>query len=82
MSLPRNEKLWLEISVTLPGLHQIGFRLATLRKKIISENHHWEVDYPPYTKRKIAKAIGEQGFHIESVEKAPPLYFYALSKAN
>ena len=82
MSLPRNEKFWFELSATLPGNRQLGFRIATLRKKIITRNHHWEVDYSPYTKKRIAETIRKESFKIESVEKVSSLYFYALEKSD
>lgn len=82
MSVPRNEKSWLRVSVELPGRKIFGFGITTRRGKIISPNHHWEVDYPPWTKRKLEKSLADNGFSVELSRKISSLYFYSLAKID
>jgi len=78
ISLPRNEKQWLKLTAELPGKKTYGFRIATLRKKIISEHHHWEVDFPPYSKKMLEQTFRDFQFSVEDCRKVSSLYFYSL----
>lgn len=80
MSVPRNEKSWLRVDVELPGRRSFGFGISTRRGKIISQHHHWEVDLPPWTKRKLEKRFDEKGFSVELCRKVSSVYFYSLAK--
>jgi ubiquinone/menaquinone biosynthesis C-methylase UbiE len=78
ISLPRNEKQWLKLSAELPGRKTYGFRFATLRKKIITRHHHWEVDFSPYTKSMLENTFRDHRFLVEDCRRVSSLYFYAL----
>jgi len=82
ISVPRNEKHWLKMSVELPGRKTYGFRIATLRKKIISKLHHWEIDFPPYSKNMVEKTFREHQFSVELCRKVASYYFYALNPGD
>ena len=78
ISVPRNEKQWLRLTAELPGRKTYGFRIRTLRNKIITKHHHWEVDFSPYTKSKLEQTFRDQQFLVEECRKVSSLYFYAL----
>lgn len=80
LSMPRNEKQWLGVTLEFPGRRIRSFRFATLRRKIISTHHHWEVDFPPYTRRMLENTFDRHGFEIASYRKVYPLEFFALTK--
>lgn len=82
LSVPRNEKPWLSVRVELPGRKQYGFRIATRRNKIISKYHHWEVDYPPVSKKVLENAFRNANFHIKTWMKMESLYFYVLTNRS
>jgi len=82
ISVPRNEKQWLRLSIELPGRKTFGFRLATLRRKIITKHHHWEVDFPPYSKDMLEKTFRDHQFHVELCRKVSFLYFYSLTQRD
>jgi ubiquinone/menaquinone biosynthesis C-methylase UbiE len=79
ISLPRNEKLWLQWSVQWPGRKGCSFRLTTRRRKIISAHHHWEVDFYPYTKNKLEQTFSKHGYGIALFRKVDSLLFYILT---
>jgi len=80
ISLPRNEKVWFDMNIELPGSRQIRFRLATRRNKILSRHHHWEIDYKQYTNTFLAQVFADHGFAIEKMERVKSLYYYTLKK--
>lgn len=80
ISLPRNEKVWLRISMELPGSQFFNFKIATKRRKIISKHHHWEIDYKSFTRSRIEKLFGNNNFGILTRKKIYSLYFYTLKK--
>ncbi|MFO7933756.1 MAG: methyltransferase domain-containing protein [Bacteroidales bacterium] len=80
MSVPRNEKSWLRIDVELPGRKNLGFGITTRRRKIISRYHHWEVDFPPWTRHKLEQCFADNGFSVELRRKVSYIYFYSLAK--
>lgn len=80
MSLPRNEKVWLNAVAALPGSKQLRFRMATKRNKILSRHHFWEVDYGPYNNKMLQALFTEKGFQAERIEKVDSLFFYTLKR--
>lgn len=80
LSLPRNEKAWLQMSVELPGSNKFNFRIATKRNKIITKHHHWEVDFGRYSNTFLRKVFAENGFILEKLEKVNSLFYYSLKK--
>jgi len=78
LSVPRNEKVWLQLMIELPGRKKYKFRIATRRKKIIAEHHHWEVDHPPVSKNVLEEGFRSAGFRIKTFKRVNSLYFYAL----
>ncbi|MEN8202212.1 MAG: methyltransferase domain-containing protein [Bacteroidota bacterium] len=78
ISLPRNEKQWLKLTAELPGRKTYGFRITTLRRKVISTHHHWEVDFSPYTKKMLEQTFRDHKFSVEDCRKVSSLYFYSL----
>jgi len=80
ISLPRNEKTWLDVKIELPGSKKMNVRIATKRNKILSKHHHWEVDFAQYSNAYIAKVFRENGFDLEKLEKVNNLFYYTLKK--
>ncbi|MEA1896866.1 MAG: class I SAM-dependent methyltransferase [Bacteroidota bacterium] len=80
ISLPRNEKVWLRISMELPGSKISNFKIATRRRKLISKHHYWEIDYKSFSKSRIEELFEENNFEIVTLNKIYSLYFYALKK--
>ncbi len=80
ISLPRNEKLWLRVSLELPGSKISNFKIVTRRRKIISKHHHWEIDYKSFSRSMIEKLFEKNNFEILKRNKISSLYFYALKK--
>jgi cyclopropane fatty-acyl-phospholipid synthase-like methyltransferase len=81
-SIPRNEKVWLNLLLEFPGNKKLQFKIATKRRKIISKHHYWEVDYKAYTLKRIKGLIAEKGFELVSQEKFSSLYFFTLKKLS
>lgn len=82
ISVPRNEKIWFKLTVELPGRKRIGFRIATKRKKIISRHHHWEIDYPPFSRHAVEETFKKCGYSIEFYRRVSSLFFYTLTKSS
>ena len=82
MSVPRNEKVWFNLSLELPGQKYHNFRMATRRGKIITRNHNWEVDYPPYSKRMLERTFNDYNYSVELCRKVSSLYFYSLIQSD
>jgi ubiquinone/menaquinone biosynthesis C-methylase UbiE len=80
LSLPRNEKVWLNAEFEVPGSRKFRFRMATKRNKILSRHHHWEVDYGPYNNNMLQALFTEKGFQTERIEKVDSLFFYSLKR--
>lgn len=80
MSLPRNEKVWLDTHMEFPGGNEHRFRIATKRNRIISQHHYWEIDYQHYSNTFLKNALVRKGFYLEDVEKVNSLFFYLFKK--
>ena len=80
LSIPRNEKVWLKVTVELPGDKRIELKLVTKRNKIISKHHQWELDYKNYTKRRVESLFVQKGFEIVNLKKVHSLFFYQLRR--
>lgn len=80
ISLPRNEKPWLNAIIEFPGSKKLKFRLATKRNKILAKHHYWEVDYGPYNNTMLTTLFAEKGFQMKHMEKVDSLFFYSLKR--
>ncbi|MEX0980797.1 MAG: class I SAM-dependent methyltransferase [Bacteroidales bacterium] len=80
MSVPRNEKVWLDFQCIFPGEKTIAFQIATKRNKILSKHHHWEIDYAHYSRSFLKGIFSDSNLKIESVKKSNSLVYYTLSK--
>ncbi|MFC2089962.1 class I SAM-dependent methyltransferase [Bacteroidota bacterium] len=76
LSLPRNEKVWLDLNMELPGSKEFRIKIASRRNKIISKHHYWEVDYKNYTNAFLKKEFAANGFDLASIEKIHSLFYY------
>lgn len=80
VSLPRNEKHWLRLSLDLKIFQINNFQITTKRNKIKSKYHHWEVDFKSYTKKKIISIFNEHSFSLKKYEKFYSLMYFAFEK--
>lgn len=79
ISVPRNQKIWFTIDIkTL--LFQRTYSLATIRNKLTTDNHFWEIDYQSYSLERFRKFLKTTGFTITEERKQGATLFFRLSK--
>lgn len=78
ISLPRNEKVWFRLSVNFKIFKISNFQISTVRNKILSKYHFWEIDYKEYKKRMIIKRLEKYGFKAIKIKKFYSLYYFAF----
>ncbi len=81
-SVPRNERVWLRCSLTLPRLGHRSFEIATLKKSITTAHHFWEVGHDGITLGRLERAFSRAGFSVERRRKAFSRYFYTLRSSG
>lgn len=83
ISLPRNEKVWFRMSLDLKIFKISNFQLSTVRNKILSKHHFWEIDYQKeYKKRMIIRQFEKCGFKIIKTWKFFSLYYFAFENTK
>jgi 2-polyprenyl-3-methyl-5-hydroxy-6-metoxy-1,4-benzoquinol methylase len=83
LSVPRNEKLWLEITLqTVLSLRKYNLRLASIRNKLTTDHHFWEVEYKKYTKKYLEKTFQNNGFEKVYYTKYRGTMFYVLKTSE
>ncbi|NBC82524.1 MAG: methyltransferase domain-containing protein [Bacteroidetes bacterium] len=79
VSVPRNEKPWLEITVqTILSPRKYPVRLTSVRNKLTTDHHFWEIDYKKHSKKKFENVFSKNGFkklHHESY-RATQFYMF------
>lgn len=75
ISLPVNLKTWLELSVKTPRFTKV-ISLRTKRRKIITQNHFWELGFKQYNTKLIINTFRENGFQLtETLHHRHFIYF-------
>jgi len=82
ISLPRNEKVWFRLSVNFKIFKISNFQISTVRNKILSKYHFWEIDYKEYKKRMIISQFEKCGFKAIKTKKFYSLYYFAFENTK
>ena len=83
LSVPRNEKPWLEITLqTILSPRKFIFRFTSIRNKLTTDHHFWEVEYKAYNKNFLEKTFHENGFKKVYYEKYRATMFYVLNNSK
>ncbi|BBO73281.1 hypothetical protein DSCW_06980 [Desulfosarcina widdelii] len=78
LSVPRNEKVWMQFGFTLPFIGTHEFRVTTLRRKVVTPSHFWEVDDGTVSMKRFEDTLRENHFSTIAKEKYFSRLFYAL----
>lgn len=78
VSLPRNVISLLELSIKVPKLREVRFRLPVKRRRIGTPAHHWEMDYGPYDVGRVEGVLQSGGMRIVRKLACRNIVFYAL----
>ena len=78
LSVPRNERIWLQCELKLPILGNMAFEITTLKGKISEPHHFWEVDYGKFSKKHLEKTFEQHDFEMVNCQKKFSKLFYTL----
>ena len=78
LSLPRNERVWLQLNFQLPIIGKKELRFATLRGKVIEPAHFWEIGDGSVAIDDLEQLFGKCGFTILTRTRRFSRIFYAL----
>jgi hypothetical protein len=78
ISLPRNLVSILSGQIKLPRLRPLSWNFRVRRRKIVTENHHWELDYGPYNTGRVEQFFARCGFDVVRRLSHGNINFYAL----
>jgi 2-polyprenyl-3-methyl-5-hydroxy-6-metoxy-1,4-benzoquinol methylase len=81
LSIPRNEKICLRFSLRTPVFNLENIQISTIRKKIITKTHYWELDHPATPKKMVEEVFIRNSFTIERKLKVFKIYFYVLNNS-
>jgi DUF1009 family protein len=60
-----------------------NFQISTIRNKILSKYHFWEIDYKKeYKKRMIISQFEKYGFKVIKTKKFYSLYYFAFENTK
>jgi len=69
LSVPRNERVWLQLNFQLPILGKRELRIVTLRGKVIDPAHFWEIGDGSVSINDLEQVFCESGFTILTKSK-------------
>lgn len=81
-SVPRNYKIWFSGDMIIPYFRNVSFTFKAKRRKIITENHFWELDYKNYTLKNLSILIKDLGFLSTHIRKDSLVVFFQLTPAS
>jgi 2-polyprenyl-3-methyl-5-hydroxy-6-metoxy-1,4-benzoquinol methylase len=79
LSVPRNEKVWMSCVFKFPKLSKREFRLVTLRRKITTPAHFWELDDGSVSTQDFEQEFYANGIKILSKKNCFSQVFYSLN---
>ena len=79
LSVPRNEKVWLDFVVQLPIIGKREFRFVTLKNKVTTPAHFWEVDDGSVSTSDFEQTFCKCNLSIVTKMKRFSRIFYAFS---
>jgi 2-polyprenyl-3-methyl-5-hydroxy-6-metoxy-1,4-benzoquinol methylase len=78
LSVPRNERVWLQLNFQFPIIGEKELRFATLRGKVIEPAHFWEIGDGSVSIDDLEQVFGKYGFTILTRTRRFSRIFYAL----
>lgn len=82
LSVPRNERVWMQFNITLPFIGTRTARWVTLRRKVVEPAHFWEIDDGSVSMAEFENTLKANRFMILTRRKCFSRLFYALSSGN
>ena len=79
LSVPRNEKVWLQFDFQLPIIGKKELRFVTLKRKVVEPAHFWEIDDGSVSINDFEQELFKCGLAILTKTKRFSRIFYALS---
>jgi len=79
LSVPRNEKVWLQFDFQLPIIGKKEFRFVTLKGKVAEPAHFWEIGDGSVSINDFEQELFKCGLTIVTKMKRFSRIFYALS---
>jgi 2-polyprenyl-3-methyl-5-hydroxy-6-metoxy-1,4-benzoquinol methylase len=78
LSIPRNERVWLQLNFQLPIIGKKELCFATLRGNVIEPAHFWEIGDGSVSIDDLEQVFGNCGFTILTKTRCFSRIFYAL----
>jgi SAM-dependent methyltransferase len=78
LSVPRAEKIVVDLSLKLPFIRRINLEIPLHRSYLEEKHHFWEIDYGPTTRAKFKETVEGAGFKITHTEKVFSRLFFVL----
>ena len=78
ISVPRNEKVWLQLNFHFPIVGKRELRFVTLRGKVIEPAHFWEIGDGCVSINDLEQVFCKRGFTILTKTRRFSRIFYAL----
>ncbi|MCK5138031.1 MAG: hypothetical protein KAR19_19765 [Bacteroidales bacterium] len=78
MSVPRNYKIWFHAELKTPYFQNVAVTIKTKRRKIITSNHFWELDYKNHKLKNLVGIMKVAGLESVTIEKVKLVVFFQL----
>jgi hypothetical protein len=78
LSVPRNERVWLQFNFLFPIIGKKELRLTTLRGKVVEPAHFWEIGDGSVSINDLERVFDKCGFTVLTKTKRFSRIFYAL----
>lgn len=75
LSVPRNYRIWFHAELIIPYFKEVTFSIKTKRRKLITPNHFWELDYKHFTLKDLKRIFYEAGLECVITRKVKTLVF-------
>lgn len=80
LSVPRNYRIWFHAELIIPYFKEVTFSIKTKRRKIITSNHFWELEYKQYKMKKLISVMDEKGFRAVVIRKVKTMVFFRFTR--
>ena len=75
-SVPRNYRIWFHADLIIPYFKEVTFSIKTRRRKILTQNHFWELDYKKYRNKFLLKVLEDAEFTFAAKKSVKTMAFY------
>ncbi|MCK5739058.1 class I SAM-dependent methyltransferase [bacterium] len=82
LSVPRNERRLFRCEFVLPKFGHRVFEIKTLKKRISTPHHFWELDDGTITKYDFKKVLTDFGYRLDRTDQAFSQWFYAFASPD